>query len=130
MMRRPPRSTRTDTLFPYTTLFRSVTFSPLDPLCLNWACRVTHDTAYTIVHHACDRQQLPSCRTPGIDPAEQRSHVAETQRAHPLGNARSRDFVGSCTVQHHLLLPRQCSDPVLNSLDEIGVAPRRESMCQ
>src|SRR3546814_6202397 len=24
MMRRPPRSTRTDTLFPYTTLFRSV----------------------------------------------------------------------------------------------------------
>src|SRR3546814_10637862 len=29
MIRRPPRSTRTDTLFPYTTLFRSRT----------WACR-------------------------------------------------------------------------------------------
>src|SRR3546814_20000412 len=27
MIRRPPRSTRTDTLFPYTTLFRSVTFA-------------------------------------------------------------------------------------------------------
>src|SRR3546814_10456493 len=27
MRRRPPRSTRTDTLFPYTTLFRSVTVS-------------------------------------------------------------------------------------------------------
>src|SRR3546814_14564228 len=27
MMRRPPRSTRTDTLFPYTTLFRSLTVS-------------------------------------------------------------------------------------------------------
>src|SRR3546814_14925846 len=26
MIRRPPRSTRTDTLFPYTTLFRSVDF--------------------------------------------------------------------------------------------------------
>src|SRR3546814_16347919 len=26
MIRRPPRSTRTDTLFPYTTLFRSNTF--------------------------------------------------------------------------------------------------------
>src|SRR3546814_5408390 len=26
MIRRPPRSTRTDTLFPYTTLFRSKTF--------------------------------------------------------------------------------------------------------
>src|SRR3546814_4074713 len=30
MIRRPPRSTRTDTLFPYTTLFRSP--SRLDPL--------------------------------------------------------------------------------------------------
>src|SRR3546814_10200001 len=28
MIRRPPRSTRTDTLFPYTTLFRSETFTP------------------------------------------------------------------------------------------------------
>src|SRR3546814_87438 len=27
MIRRPPRSTRTDTLFPYTTLFRSVRFA-------------------------------------------------------------------------------------------------------
>src|SRR3546814_12105514 len=27
MIRRPPRSTRTDTLFPYTTLFRSIPFS-------------------------------------------------------------------------------------------------------
>src|SRR3546814_7787784 len=28
MIRRPPRSTRTDTLFPYTTLFRSMFSSP------------------------------------------------------------------------------------------------------
>src|SRR3546814_3900426 len=28
MIRRPPRSTRTDTLFPYTTLFRSVSNGP------------------------------------------------------------------------------------------------------
>src|SRR3546814_7814833 len=28
MLRRPPRSTRTDTLFPYTTLFRSVRAQP------------------------------------------------------------------------------------------------------
>src|SRR3546814_1746715 len=28
MIRRPPRSTRTDTLFPYTTLFRSDDFLP------------------------------------------------------------------------------------------------------
>src|SRR3546814_8993006 len=29
MIRRPPRSTRTDTLFPYTTLFRSVPNTPV-----------------------------------------------------------------------------------------------------
>src|SRR3546814_1506063 len=29
MIRRPPRSTRTDTLFPYTTLFRSVLLPPI-----------------------------------------------------------------------------------------------------
>src|SRR3546814_2278757 len=29
MSRRPPRSTRTDTLFPYTTLFRSALFAPI-----------------------------------------------------------------------------------------------------
>src|SRR3546814_7856710 len=32
MIRRPPRSTRTDTLFPYTTLFRSAGVRPLDGL--------------------------------------------------------------------------------------------------
>src|SRR3546814_10055692 len=34
MLRRPPRSTRTDTLFPYTTLFRSI--SPLSDLKALW----------------------------------------------------------------------------------------------
>src|SRR3546814_4756279 len=32
MIRRPPRSTRTDTLFPYTTLFRSVPFGQAEHL--------------------------------------------------------------------------------------------------
>src|SRR3546814_2162894 len=32
MIRRPPRSTRTDTLFPYTTLFRSYGFKQVDGL--------------------------------------------------------------------------------------------------
>src|SRR3546814_4269743 len=31
MIRRPPRSTRTDTLFPYTTLFRSLSLYPARP---------------------------------------------------------------------------------------------------
>src|SRR3546814_16677095 len=39
MIRRPPRSTRTDTLFPYTTLFRSIT----DQLKLRGGLRYTSD---------------------------------------------------------------------------------------
>src|SRR3546814_9367303 len=42
MIRRPPRSTRTDTLFPYTTLFRSSrSFCPVPPLNLFVSCSKT-----------------------------------------------------------------------------------------
>src|SRR3546814_15095139 len=34
MIRRPPRSTRTDTLFPYTTLFRSLVTRKMSPIAL------------------------------------------------------------------------------------------------
>src|SRR3546814_4358174 len=36
MIRRPPRSTRTDTLFPYTTLFRSTSTRCTAPPCACW----------------------------------------------------------------------------------------------
>src|SRR3546814_18860212 len=35
MIRRPPRSTRTDTLFPYTTLFRSAASQPQGVITMN-----------------------------------------------------------------------------------------------
>src|SRR3546814_14752982 len=38
MIRRPPRSTRTDTLFPYTTLFRSRAVARLWPLAATGVC--------------------------------------------------------------------------------------------
>src|SRR3546814_2463718 len=40
MIRQPPRSTRTDTLFPYTTLFRSLQFHTVTDA--NEAARVAH----------------------------------------------------------------------------------------
>src|SRR3546814_6186505 len=36
MIRRPPRSTRTDTLFPYTTLFRSLPYCGAAPYRCGW----------------------------------------------------------------------------------------------
>src|SRR3546814_15126183 len=38
MIRRPPRSTRTDTLFPYTTLFLSKASKPPKPLSVRYRC--------------------------------------------------------------------------------------------
>src|SRR3546814_5924864 len=49
MIRRPPRSTRTDTLFPYTTLFRSRPVRRAG----NQAGNVgQHELAVLVVHHA------------------------------------------------------------------------------
>src|SRR3546814_12313102 len=38
MIRRPPRSTRTDTLFPYTTLFRSLVWGDVPRECTSFGC--------------------------------------------------------------------------------------------
>src|SRR3546814_8669329 len=47
MLRRPPRSTRTDTLFPYTTLFRSF-FSPRGELQASLTYREIRDRAVAL----------------------------------------------------------------------------------
>src|SRR3546814_15321072 len=57
MIRRPPRSTRTDTLFPYTTLFRSTEHE-----------KSVFKTAYEIDQRAILR--LASARQPYVDQAQ------------------------------------------------------------
>src|SRR3546814_18791603 len=44
MIRRPPRSTRTDTLFPYTTLFRSAMAAAVSGL--GWSALLARDLSY------------------------------------------------------------------------------------
>src|SRR3546814_19885204 len=50
MIRRPPRSTRTDTLFPYTTLFRSCRIIEIgtDGICVKGAPRLSTGTPVII----------------------------------------------------------------------------------
>src|SRR3546814_16927622 len=70
MIRRPPRSTRTDTLFPYTTLFRSKPFQTIKDVghrCLtklegrgNDAWRSFAATIYFLQHQPLRRRQ-PRC---------------------------------------------------------------------
>src|SRR3546814_9148725 len=62
MIRRPPRSTRTDTLFPYTTLFRS----PRDP---SQTGRVVHDVEGDHRQKAGEKHHLRGMRArPVIEP--------------------------------------------------------------
>src|SRR3546814_1734353 len=60
MIRRPPRSTRTDTLFPYTTLFRSTESAPRRPT-IRYS-RIAPDVSPAAVHrseeHTSDLQSL------------------------------------------------------------------------
>src|SRR6056297_1539628 len=56
MFRRPPGSTRTDTLFPYTTLFRS-TISPFAPATACW-WRPTNATIPRSEEHTSELQSL------------------------------------------------------------------------
>src|SRR3546814_5355218 len=64
MIRRPPRSTRTDTLFPYTTLFRShAACEPLDRKSRT-AQRRSKKEVREIAHHLASLRLLPKL---GID---------------------------------------------------------------
>src|SRR3546814_12742505 len=65
MIRRPPRSTRTDTLFPYTTLFRS---------------NAVQDRQHRALRHAAKRKRL----RPGGD-----EEVAATRRRQPPAHFNS-----------------------------------------
>src|SRR3546814_19576724 len=54
MIRRPPRSTRTDTLFPYTTLFRSMALASRGPILAYWSDLIAHlrlELAHEIHEH-------------------------------------------------------------------------------
>src|SRR3546814_12696855 len=61
MIRRPPRSTRTDTLFPYTTLFRSRLETGTRTVSVAWLNRIAGalgvDPSQLVTHP--DRQDLP-----------------------------------------------------------------------
>src|SRR3546814_16121834 len=81
MIRRPPRSTRTDTLFPYTTLFRSrLRNAPHRTLALRralMAVRVEVVGSFEMAHH----RGLGAVGIVRLDPVDDRSeeHTSELQ---------------------------------------------------
>src|SRR3546814_15039489 len=81
MIRRPPRSTRTDTLFPYTTLFRSSSALPR---------RVAADAQAGDVAHIKGRQSLlPRHQHPSDNPT---ALVVENHGQQSIERARGRNI--------------------------------------
>src|SRR3546814_7895365 len=79
MIRRPPRSTRTDTLFPYTTLFRSLFADPARIDILDEQRRgAEFGVAGAAVEHANDFEA-------GVEPDE----VGERDRTHRMVEAQT-----------------------------------------
>src|SRR3546814_5008965 len=71
MIRRPPRSTRTDTLFPYTTLFRSRGLVPPCRCVLQWRL----STRAIFPTRRQERKKAPEQRAPG----RSEEHTSELQ---------------------------------------------------
>src|SRR3546814_17137122 len=115
MLRRPPRSTRTDTLFPYTTLFRS------DLRCAR----------AQVIAAVADALQVAVADDAGIGRPEPMAwRVGDQRRSgggdRPWGAARRRWRLGSCFGCAN------CAGTFAKSLRraEIGRASCRESVCQ
>src|SRR3546814_10492132 len=75
MVRRPPRSPRTDTLFPYTTLFRSVRRPE------GWRCRPARRSGCGVPASG-NRSHIP----PEADPESPRSCPCPSARSHIGGH--------------------------------------------
>src|SRR3546814_16044587 len=84
MIRRPPRSTRTDTLFPYTTLFRSYPPAFVTQDCViddvgdAFVARLDNDRATLAEMMFIRDRDTPGARRPEIDRA--RAHLIAVER--------------------------------------------------
>src|SRR3546814_7069266 len=85
MRRRPPRSTRTDTLFPYTTLFRSV------------EAAVFHAPGRSIFRPQVKIDEFAGLSQLGIGAILRRVARLRHRKQHQVGNLEHRNFLGPST---------------------------------
>src|SRR3546814_14161194 len=100
MIRRPPRSTRTDTLFPYTTLFRS-----LEVLCLATSGR--RGECADRAGEPGDRDRSGDRTAPG-DHRRSEEHTSELQSLMRISYAvfclKKKKKIRTTTTEHHNIL--------------------------
>src|SRR3546814_7162012 len=106
MIRRPPRSTRTDTLFPYTTLFRSLRQSP------------------ALRRHASPDRVHRHGNGHGVRPARSEEHTSELQSLMRISYAVFCLKQTNGLVVHHTNQPEDALDKSLRV--EVGHDVERE----
>src|SRR3546814_11411762 len=113
MIRRPPRSTRTDTLFPYTTLFRSI-----DPIEQGFVPKLEPE-GKTAFRHGEIRNigKMPSQRIGKRQPARGVDAVRFSDM--PTQLARS-DEIGDGFFGDDVSLPVQIHDLTRDAVDNLG----------
>src|SRR3546814_12414444 len=105
IIRRPPKSTRTDTLFPYTTLFRSLMAQRLvRKLCKH--CKEPYDASTT------EKEQL------GLDPSQ--PLVLQKPVGCPL--CRHTGYLGRSGVHEVIEVDRKLEEMIHDNASEIGRA--------
>src|SRR3546814_13708994 len=86
MIRRPPRSTRTDTLFPYTTLFRSAL---QEPLAVYGPAAILHQGAEIVHRDMVDVERV----IPSVGQQPRHRHPPAPEQRQQIGRASCRERV-------------------------------------
>src|SRR3546814_3329436 len=103
MVRRPPRSTRADTLFPYTTLFRSIHTPGHTPACMTYGIG---DAAFVG-----DTLFMPDYGTARCDfPGRSEEHTSELQSLMRIS------YAVFCLKKNNLLLIKSLSSRMISLL--------------
>src|SRR3546814_19245195 len=134
MIRRPPRSTRTDTLFPYTTLFRSNIVCAIDDLVLIGR-REAHGVVAAIPGIAITERGAADRRTAGIAARarDRKAAIAGLQpHEHVIARIVLRDRALTANLRGHrgLVTVVVGTAALPRKRCQIGGASCRERVCQ
>src|SRR3546814_10885578 len=111
MIRRPPRSTRTDTLFPYTTLFRS-----------NWVCSPSRPGPF------CRQPRRRSPRRSGEHTSELQSLMRISYAVFCLKKKKKRNALRRNTCINHRIRRSQPSNLATNTLTLCAITYHNNNM--
>src|SRR3546814_20273733 len=125
MLRRPPRSTRTDTLFPYTTLFRSIDPGGDRVAGVLFAARY-HDLRAMLGHRLRDRP-ADAARRSGCQ-RDLALHVEQVHAPALFANTHARSPSGRTPSDNPFASPDAAAQSIPPFLISCQMPPRRNKL--